>query len=171
MTDDHTGALPAPDHVAAATMWHAYCAATGRDPFGPWVADYFGDHPRLADELLGLVREGTKRATASLEVEYAQSGDPLPEPGGHWIACDSTGAPALILRTTAVRLAAFDEVDENFAYAEGEDERTLAGWRREHGKYWRRTQAAAGQAWQPQDTHRPGHRVVLERFEVAWPPA
>ncbi|WP_190264442.1 ASCH domain-containing protein [Glutamicibacter nicotianae] len=169
MDNKPTSTLPAPDNAAAAAMWHTYCTATGRDEVEPYVVDYFGDHPALADELLGLVREGTKRATASLENEYAQSGEPLPEPDGHWIACDSTGAPALVLRTTEVRQAAFDEVDEDFAHAEGEDERTMAGWRREHEKYWRRTQAAAGHAWQPDDTRRPGHHVVLERFEVAWP--
>lgn len=171
MNTEPSNTLPAPDNAAAAAMWHAYCTATGRDETKPWVADYFGDHPVLADELLDLVRTGRKRATASLQIEYAQSGEPLPEPDGHWIACDSTGAPALVLRTTEVTLAAFDEVDEDFAHAEGEDERTLAGWRREHEKYWRRTRAAAGHAWTPDDTRSPGRRVVLERFEVAWPPA
>ena len=39
-----------------------------------WEAWAFGDSPKLADELLGLVLEGRKRATADLVSEFEARG-------------------------------------------------------------------------------------------------
>lgn len=169
MTSTSEAELPPADLAAAERMWNEYCAALPGARPSEYVVDYFGDHPALCDTLLAEVIAGRKRATASLESEYAQAQEGLPEVGSHWIACDSTGTPRLIVRTTAVSLRAFDQVDGPFAAAEGEDDRTLASWRREHERYWRRTERAAGRDWTPQDTQRPGHRVVCEYFEVVWP--
>lgn len=171
MTNHLENALPEPDTLAAALMWDDYRAAVGLDGSADYEVDYFGDSPALCDALLAEVTAGDKRATASLENEYAAAGEALPQAGSHWIACDSTGTPRIILRTSDVQLLAFDEVDESFAYAEGEDDRTLASWRREHERYWRRTERNAGRPWTPETTRQPGRRVVCERFEVVWPRA
>jgi uncharacterized protein YhfF len=152
------------DHAAAEALWEAYRAARpdrATDSEPPSV-EVFGDHPELTDELLGLVLDGTKRATASLVAEFAAEGQPLPRIGSHWIACDSTGRPRVILRSTELRVATFDDVDERFAFDEGEDDRTLESWRENHRRYWQRVAPAAGFEWTPQ------HEIVLERFEVAW---
>ncbi|GAB3674540.1 hypothetical protein GCM10027591_17530 [Zhihengliuella somnathii] len=164
--------LPPIDRAAARRMWDDYIAATGVVPEGneQYQVDYFGDSPELADALLHEVTHGAKRATSSLMDDYADPEDPLPVIGGHWVVCDSTGQPAAVLRTVSLALAAFDDVDADFAAAEGEDDRTLESWRREHEKFWRRTRAAAGDdEWTPESTGRPGHEVVMERFAVVWP--
>ncbi|MET4157079.1 ASCH domain-containing protein [Agromyces sp. PvR057] len=153
------------DRSAAAGLWEAYRAARpelATDAEPPSV-EQFGDHPELTDELLGLVIEGPKRATASLVAEFAAEGEPLPRVGSHWIACDSTGRPRAILRSTELRLAVIDEVDESFAYDEGEGDRTLAWWRDGHERYWRRATARLGFEWSPD------LEIVLERFDVVWP--
>ena len=49
-------------------------------------AESFGDSPELADELLGLVINGPKRATAGAVADYEAAGDPIPTVGGVWIA-------------------------------------------------------------------------------------
>lgn len=158
--------LPAPDRAAADAFWADYAAA---HPDVVRVApDYtvesFGDSPRLADALLREVTHGAKRATAELATAYHADGDQLPRIGSHWIACDGRGHPAIIMRSTELRLATFNEVDEAFAFDEGEDDRTLASWRREHRRYWERTCAARGVAWSEDD------EIVLEGFRVVWPP-
>ncbi|MFF2389533.1 ASCH domain-containing protein [Agromyces sp. NPDC058104] len=154
------------DHDAALAMWAEYRAAhpaIATDAEPPSV-ERFGDHPELTDELLGLVLDGTKRATATLVAEFAAEEQALPRVGSHWIACDSTGAPRVVLRSTELRVGPFTSVDAAFADDEGEDDRSLESWRENHSRYWRRTAAAIGLEWTEQ------HEVVFERFRVVWPP-
>lgn len=121
----------------------------------------FGDAPGLADELLGLVLQGTKTATSSLAWEYEGGEEPLPAVGDLSILLDGAGEPRALIRTTEVRTVPFDAVDEDFAYDEGEDDRTLASWRAGHERYWRRTMPAGHE-------FSPDMPVVCERFELLY---
>ncbi len=94
----------------------------------------FGDGPELADELLALILTGRKRATCWSAAE----GDKDTEIGGRWVVEDGSGHPRAILETTDLRTERFDRVDEEFAYAEGEGDRTLASWRQAHQTYFTR---------------------------------
>ncbi|MFW6773424.1 ASCH domain-containing protein [Nocardioides sp. CPCC 205120] len=154
------------DVAAAERMWAEYAAASPAAVRAApeLVVDRFGDTERLADELLALVLSGRKRATAELVAEFVARSEELPRVGGHWVVCDGRGAPRAVLRSTGLRLAAFTEVDAAFAHDEGEDNRTLESWRREHRRYFTRTSAARGAAWDERD------EIVLERFAVVWPP-
>ncbi|WP_122817660.1 ASCH domain-containing protein [Nocardioides pantholopis] len=122
----------------------------------------FGATPEQADELADLVAAGTKTATASAADDYAAEGVPLPEPGTLGIVLDGGGHPRALVTTTEVTVVAFDEVDEEHAYAEGEGDRTLATWRERHEAFFR-----------DHDPHGRGFRadlpVVLERFRVLHP--
>nr|WP_091186532.1 ASCH domain-containing protein [Microbacterium humi] len=147
-------------------MWDAYAAAHPQalrtsDTFS---VDRFGDSLELANELLEVVINGPKRATATLAAEFRAAGEPLPEIGSHWVACDGNGTPRAILRTIELRVATFPEVDERFAWDEGEDDRSLESWRVEHRRYFERTCAARGESFSEQD------EIILERFAVVWPP-
>jgi uncharacterized protein YhfF len=42
----------------------------------------------------------------------------------------------VVLRSTELRIATFDDVDEAFADDEGEDDRTLESWRDGHRRYF-----------------------------------
>jgi uncharacterized protein YhfF len=154
------------DRAAAATFWADYVAA--HPEFASLDDEYsveaFGDSVELADSLLREVTHGAKRATAELLSAWADDGEAPPRIGGHWIACDGSGRPAVVLRSTELRIAPFDQVDAQFAFDEGEDDRTLESWRREHSKFWTRTCAARGKVWSESD------EIVLERFRVVWPP-
>ena len=163
---DHESPASAPDSAAGAAFWAEYSAAhpDAVRTCPEYTVEHFGDSARLADELLHEVMHGEKRATAELAAAFAADGDPLPRIGSHWIACDSTGIPRVILRSVEFRLGTFDSVDEAFAWDEGEDDRTLASWRRGHARYWARTCAARGTVWSESD------EIVLERFRVVWPP-
>lgn len=71
MSDVSTTDLPEPDAQAASAMWLRYLAASG-DVAGPGYTDLtcFGDSVEVADELLGLMLFGPKRATAGSVAEY-----------------------------------------------------------------------------------------------------
>ena len=132
--------------------------------FPDHTVEHFGDSEELADELLGLVLAGGKRATSALVADFLAEGEPLPRVGSHWIACDGRGRPRIVIRSTELRIGTFDGVDAAYAADEGEGDLSLESWRREHRRYWTRSCAARGESWS-QD-----QEIVLERFVVVWPP-
>ena len=93
----------------------------------------FGDTPALADELAELVLKGRKHATC-----WAASDGKSTEVGKRMVMLDGAGRPRAVLETVALTLCRFDEVNTSHAYDEGEDDRTLASWRRAHRKYFGR---------------------------------
>lgn len=151
------------DLDAAAAMWRAYRAAHPALPPEEPVVDHFGDSAPLADALLDLVLHGPKRATASLVADFVAEGEPLPRIGSHWVACDGSGTPRAVLRSTELRVGTIETVDDAFARDEGEDDRTRESWLREHRRYWTRVCAARGEELTD------AHEVVFERFDVVWP--
>ena len=152
-----------PDMAAAAELWRAYRETLPGDDGEHPSVEWFGDSAELADELLTLVIEGRKRATAALVAEFELDDQPLPRIGGHWIACDGRGVPTLVLRSVWLRLGTPASVDEAFAFDEGEGDRTRDSWLADHTRYWRRVTDARGIAWSDDI------EVVFERFEVVWP--
>lgn len=116
----------------------------------------FGGTPEQADELLALVLDGHKSATASARADYDDNDEPLPEVGTLGIVVDGTGRPRLLVETTEVSVVAFDQVSADHARAEGEGDLSLEQWRAVHEVYFR---AGTG-------GFRPDMPVVLERFRV-----
>jgi uncharacterized protein YhfF len=164
MTAEHTGRPPRRDDALA--LWQEYLAhgaPASADQEEPAV-EQFGDSAAMADELIGLVLAGTKRATAALVADFAAEGEPLPRIGGHWVACDGAGVPRCVLRSVDLRLGPLASVDDAFAWDEGEGERTRDSWLAGHLTYFARTQAARGEAWSDD------LEVVFERFSLVWPP-
>jgi uncharacterized protein YhfF len=140
-------------------MWADYVTATGAP--GSYTAESFaGDLREVATELALLVRDGPKRATASVRAHWEEAGEPLPVPGAHAVVLDGGGHAVCIVRTTRVETRPFAEVDERFAWDEGEGDRTLAWWRQAHIDYFATTGTTLDD-----DT-----MMVLERFELVWPP-
>ena len=127
----------------------------------PPVAWAFGDNPVLADELLALVLAGTKTGTSSALVDYDAEDTPVPAVGELSIILDGAGHPAALIRTTDVQVVGFDEVDADFAAAEGEGDRSLASWRAEHTTYFLRTCEL--------DALPADFQLVTERFELLYP--
>ena len=123
----------------------------------------FGDNPELADELLELVLKGKKIGTATLVIELEMEGENMPKVGDYSVILDSKGEPAAIIRTTSVAVKPFNNVDEAFAYSEGENDRTLESWKREHWKFWIRIGRKLG------FTIKEDLEVVCENFELLYP--
>lgn len=152
------------DREAAARMWADYRRAHPEVPDEPLVVEAFGDSPELADELIAFVVDGPKRATAGLVADFVAEGEPLPRLGSHWIACDGSGAPRAVLRSVELRLGPLSSVDAQFAWDEGEYERTLESWLDGHRRYFRRACAALGLDYSDEI------ELCFERFRVVWPP-
>jgi uncharacterized protein YhfF len=94
----------------------------------------FGDNPALADQLLALVLEGKKRATCWAASEGLKGA----AVGKSMVALDSKGRPRVVLTTRELVQRRFDDVDEQFAYDEGERDRSLSYWREAHTRYFAR---------------------------------
>jgi uncharacterized protein YhfF len=165
VTDTRTD-VPPPDLAAAEHMWRDYAAArpAAVRACSEYTVEHFGDSARLADKLLALVMHGPKRATAELVTEFGARGQTLPRIGSHWIACDGSGVPHIVIRSIELRIGTFDTVDAAFAFDEGEGDRSLQSWRAGHREYFARGCAVRGAVWSEDD------EIVLERFVVVWPP-
>ena len=121
----------------------------------------FGDSPELADELLELVLAGRKTATAGAVADYEAAGEALPQVGDLSVVTDGAGTPRVVFRATQVDVVPFDEVDAEHAALEGEGDRSLETWRRDHEVVWRRRLGV--------EQFDPRMLMVLERFEVVYP--
>lgn len=149
----------APMAASVQAFWRAYADATGIDvPYEAWG---FGgdDTPELATELGLLVRDGPKRATTGMLADYQRDGEALPVVGAYSVILDGAGEPLCIIRTALVETRPFGEVDEEFAWVEGEGDRSLEYWREAHMRFF------AHQGTPISDDV----VVVLERFELVWP--
>ena len=96
----------------------------------------FGDGPALSDELLGLVRSGTKTATCADERDFEDGKEALPVVGRRDIALNWDRKPALVIESVSVERMRFCDVPEDFAVAEGEG--TYEDWRNGHEVYFAR---------------------------------
>jgi uncharacterized protein YhfF len=98
----------------------------------------FGDSPNMADELLALVIAGVKTATCGALSDYPEGDPKRPIVGRRDIVLDGRGRPAAAIETIEVIERRFDEVDERFAFDEGEGLRTLNDWKAAHAAYFTR---------------------------------
>jgi uncharacterized protein YhfF len=109
----------------------------------------FGDSPALADEL-AVVLARRKRATCR-----AVSDGPITSVGKRMVMLDGTGIPRAVLETVELVQRQFGEIDEAFAFDEGEGDRTLTYWRTAHQRYFER-----------QGTFSPDMLLYCERFRL-----
>jgi len=160
--------LPPIDEPAAEAFWARFVAfhqaAAGDGPVDRFSdVTYFGDSVELADDLIVLILDGPKRATACAVAELDAEELPMPAAGDRWIACGGDGSPRAVLRSTEVRVGPLSTVDEAFAWDEGEGDRTRADWLRMHTEYFRRAFARLGQPFHDEI------EVVFERFTLEYP--
>jgi len=144
-------------------FWKRCCLVLGEpgdQPLPPVEA--FGDSPELADKLLDLVINGPKRATASGAIEHELEGEPIPVPGDRWIVLDGAGTPRVVLETTDVRVGPLSSVDAQFAWDEGEGDRSREYWLDAHTRFFQRYLPTIGQEFHPDLP------TVFERFVIVY---
>ena len=145
-------------------FWKAYLDSFGKgrtkpDSFEVW---YFGNNENMANELGALVKAGIKTATCSLYWSYEVEDEVLPEVGSHSLITNWDGQPICIIETVGVEIKAYNQVDEHFAYEEGEGDRSLDYWREVHWQFFSKECEDIG--CQP----RVDMPLVCERFRVVF---
>lgn len=152
--------LPPVDIERVVAFWERAIAAraVAEGTPVPEMVEPFGDSAELADELIALVVDGPKRATASAVADPG----PTPVVGMLSIATDGSGLPRAVLRTTEVRIGSLSSVDDQFAWDEGEGDRTRADWLASHTTFFERYMPTIGVQFDPDMA------TVFERFEVLY---
>ncbi|EDS76547.1 conserved hypothetical protein [Clostridium botulinum C str. Eklund] len=113
-------------------IWRDYLKSTGEDikntekKYSAWS---FGQD---SDELLELVLKGEKTATTSLHYWYDGEEEELPKVGELSIVMDSNYIAKCIIETRKVDIIPFCNVSKEFAFKEGEGDKSLEYWRRVH---------------------------------------
>ncbi len=145
-------------------FWQAFCAENPDVNVGePYQVWYFGSDSKMAKELVRLVLQGKKTATASLFWEYENKPEDEPIVDGYSVVTNFEGNPMCVLRTTELRVLQFNEVDEQFAFDEGEGDQSLDYWREVHWDYFSRRCV---------EIHKEPSNTMLincERFKLLYP--
>ena len=164
--DDRSGyvtPLGEVDSDQVATFWSRFVAVASLAPSVPMPSAWaFGDTIELADELIDLVLYGPKRATAGAVAEYEAEGEAVPKIGDFSIATDGAMRPRAVLEATDVRVGPLSSVDDQFAWDEGEGDRTRESWLDAHTWYFSRAFARLGLEFHPDIP------VVFERFALRY---
>ena len=136
-------------------MYEKFIAEANLNPDNFGGAWAFGNNPQMADELLELVLEGKKRATASALSQYGPD-DFLPAVDGRYeILLDGKGNPRAAIQTSKVYITKFNKVTVDHAFNEGD--RSLSYWRQVHESFFRELNCFA-----------PDMDIVCEEFEVLY---
>lgn len=120
----------------------------------------FGDGPLLANQLLNLVIDGKKQATATLQATLDRDGESAPVVGGVSVITYADGSPGAVIQTTGVEVVPFSEVGAEHARLEGEGDLSLDQWRTNHERFFSRECARHGISFSPDLP------VVCERFAL-----
>lgn len=117
-------------------FWQEFCAENSEiNPEEPYAIWFFHHNREASKKLAQLVLAGKKKATASLMEDESDVGEGGIV-GGYSIVTDFDGNPQCVIQTIEVRQLPFSEVDEQFAFDEGEGDRTLEYWRAAHRKFF-----------------------------------
>ena len=93
---------------------------------------YFCNNKKDADELAELTAKGIKQATTSLYYWYEDGKESIPKPAELNIITDFDGNPRCVIETVSVDVVPFKDVSAEFAYTEGEGDKSLDYWRKAH---------------------------------------
>ncbi len=161
--DRYRTPLGSEDPEEIRTFWNQFLSKTGRDlNIAVPVTFCFGDTVELAHELFALVAAGTKRATAGSVAEHEADGQPLPQVGDLSIIMDGSMTPKLVIETTDVRIGPLSTVDDQFAWDEGEGDRSRDFWLEAHHWFFKRSYERMGLHFHDDID------VAFERFDVIY---
>jgi uncharacterized protein YhfF len=121
--------------ISIKKMWEDYLNYIGEninDSKKEYTSWHFCDNKKDANDLAALVNDGIKRATTSLNYFYEKEEEELPKKDEFSIITDWEGIAICIIKTENIRILPFNEVTEEFAYREGEGDKSLKYWRKAH---------------------------------------
>lgn len=143
-------------------FWREFCDVSGTNPETPYDFWYFGNTSEMARRLGELVLKGDKRATTTL-LESAQKFDDAPSVGDHSIVTDFEENPMCIIQTTEISTLPFDKVDAEYAFVEGEGDKSLYYWREGHRRFFTNDAAENGLEFNEKSL------VICQKFRLLYP--
>lgn len=135
---------------------------TQRQKYQSFSSDHFCADEYNANLCSELIRVGQKTATCSLNAWYESGEEPMPTVGHLQVVVDWSGKPVCIIEIDSVEMCKYSEVTEEFAYAEGEGDRSLEWWRETHWRFFA-TECLELNIQPSEDMI-----IVLERFHVVY---
>ena len=141
-------------------FWQEFCKTSGVKIETSYQVWYFGNSAEMAEELLELVLEGKKRATAGLVWGYEKEPEKVAVLNGYSVVTDFEGHPKCVLQTTEIRVLPYNEVDAEFAFDEGEGDQSLDYWRQVHWEFFSSICLEIGRKRSPEMP------VYCERFKL-----
>ncbi|MCK4707833.1 MAG: ASCH domain-containing protein [Gammaproteobacteria bacterium] len=100
------------------------------------TSGYFCADEERADNCSDLIFKGVKTATCSMQYWYDHESESLPKTGHLHVVTNWQGDPTSIIETIEVQECKFHAVNEEFASAEGEGDRSLNFWRKTHWEFF-----------------------------------
>ena len=123
---------------------------------------YFGDDEKVADDCAELVVKGIKKATSPSVWWFEKNDEKFPEPGDLAIVTNWKGEPKGIIKTIKVEIIKFKDITPEYAFIEGEGDRSLEYWKKVHWEYYSNEMKEFGES--PNDEM----DIVCEYFERIW---
>jgi uncharacterized protein YhfF len=127
-----------------------------------YIAEGWGDSPEMADELGTLIAQGIKTGTCSALWEWEAEGNTPTQVGELTVVINGRGEPLCIVETVEVSIRKYNEVDADFAHAEGEGDLSLEYWREAHRNFFSRTLQKIGKEFSEDMP------LVCERFRLIY---
>ena len=120
-------------------LWKMYLESIGEDlestdrTYESW---HFCNNEKDANALAELTKLGVKRATAGLLKSYEVEKEPLPKVDELHIIEDWYGNGVCVIKVKSVEILPFCEVTEAHAEIEGEGDKSLEYWQKEHLEFF-----------------------------------
>ncbi|GAD89818.1 hypothetical protein VHA01S_028_00170 [Vibrio halioticoli NBRC 102217] len=133
-----------------------------REKYSSFSSDYFCGDEENANVCAELIRTGVKTATCSLAAWYDSDDELMPSVGHLQVVLNWQQQPICIVEIDSVETCRYNEVTAEFAFAEGEGDRSLASWRETHWQFF------SGECAELNITPKDDMLLVLERFHVVY---
>ena len=117
-------------------MYLSSLSETERKKYQSFSSDYFCADEHNANLCAELIRIGQKTATCSLNHWYESGEEPMPTIGHLMIVTNWDGTPICIVEINSVEKCKYSDVSAEFAFLEGEGDRSLEWWRKAHWNFF-----------------------------------
>lgn len=138
--------------------WEDFCIKMHLSVNTPYEAFSFGNTAEMADVLAALVNKGIKRATTSAYDLYEME-ERLPEVGEYSIILNGKEEAVCVIQTKRVYITPYNLITAEYAWLEGEGDRSYSFWQTAHDTFFEEEYKKAGKKFY---SHSP---MVCEIFE------
>lgn len=97
---------------------------------------YYCDNKQDADECAELVAKKIKQATSTSVWWFKKHNEEFPKIGDLAIVTNWDGEPKAIVKTTKVEIVKWKDITAEYAFVEGEGDKSLAYWKKAHLEYY-----------------------------------